>query len=303
MMLITIGDQGYPEIFRLQRILKFLGLYPLEIDGHYGYATAKATMLFQEQNDLKVDGIVGPMTIAKLEEKEAALNLIPVERTYSIDDILRTYETLNYDLHEEQYKINLLGIRKDDIFDNMFTDRLVIFWKNENREWEKSDFEWTTMPGTEGKGVFNPIQVMGITGTAVLVAGQYKDTWRLYDTYTGWLRYPFFQQEQEVKVYRDGNRDTILDKYMPEQVGLFGINIHRMSGNGQHQRYVNSQYVTWSMGCQGAPEPVFRKIVDLARISSKYHSNVFTYTLIDDQDFARTRGETLKPGYFTAFND
>ncbi|MEO1655474.1 MAG: hypothetical protein AAFU64_18165, partial [Bacteroidota bacterium] len=66
--------------------------------------------------------------------------------------------------------------------------------------------------------------------------------------------------------------------------------IHRMSGNGVHQKYVNNAYVTWSVGCQGAPEPVFREIVALAQISAKYHGDVFSYTLMHANDFPTAKG-------------
>ncbi|MDX2303801.1 MAG: hypothetical protein NW226_13430 [Microscillaceae bacterium] len=128
------------------------------------------------------------------------------------------------------------------------------------------------------------------------------DTWQFNDTYHGWLRYPFFHQVRPVKIFRDHDRDTILDYEVPQQVGLFGINIHRMSGNGQHQRYVNYQNVSWSQGCQGAPEPIFRQIVELARISSKFHGNLYTYTLVHSRDLPTDKRALEAPEYYTAFD-
>jgi hypothetical protein len=60
------------EVGQLQLMLrKALSLKPdqLAADKHFGAATFKAVVQFQEANGLKADGIVGAATIAKLEEK------------------------------------------------------------------------------------------------------------------------------------------------------------------------------------------------------------------------------------------
>ena len=60
------------EVGQLQLLLrKALNLTPdqLAADMHFGSATFKAVVQFQEDNDLDADGIVGAKTIAKLEEK------------------------------------------------------------------------------------------------------------------------------------------------------------------------------------------------------------------------------------------
>ena len=36
--------------------------YHLDVDGYFGQATKDAVMYVQEQNDVEVDGIVGPVT-------------------------------------------------------------------------------------------------------------------------------------------------------------------------------------------------------------------------------------------------
>ncbi len=60
------------EVGQLQLMLrKALNLKPdqLAADKHFGAATFKAVVQFQEANGLKADGVVGAATIAKLEEK------------------------------------------------------------------------------------------------------------------------------------------------------------------------------------------------------------------------------------------
>ncbi|NJL15593.1 MAG: hypothetical protein HC913_23035 [Microscillaceae bacterium] len=140
------------------------------------------------------------------------------------------------------------------------------------------------MPGTWGRGVYNPITVLGITGTAALKAGQYLDAYRFVDTYQGWLNYPYFHQVRPVTVFRDGDRDNTLEWDNPVQSGLFGINIHRMSNNGIDSQVLNYVWATWSMGCQGAPEPTFAQLLPLARACARFHGDLFDYTLLYEAD-------------------
>lgn len=55
-----------PTVEEIQQALKNLGLYTGNIDGDLGPKTQKAIEDFQAQNNLKVDGKVGPKTWDKL---------------------------------------------------------------------------------------------------------------------------------------------------------------------------------------------------------------------------------------------
>ncbi len=305
-MHIELGDQEHPAIFEAQRILQLLNLYPFGIDGKFGAGTQKAVGVFQDKHDMEASGVLDKTTLDKLKEVGQELELAPAMPPFELSSILEAYEAKGYTIYEEQYKLNMLGIRKDDYFDNMFSDRFVVFWKNENMDWEMRQFEWTTMPGTQGHGgVFNPLTVHGITGVAVLEEGQYQDAWHFFDDFSNFHKYPSFLQVLPVKIKRDNTRDAILDYDVPKQNGLFGINIHRMSGQGQNQKYVNSNHVRWSLGCQGAPEPIFRELVNLARAAAKHHGYRFTYTLMKRTDITASRGleSGLEDGhYFTSQN-
>ncbi len=285
LQIFRLNDRNKPEIKEIQRILQKLGLYPFGIDGNFGFGTYRAVIAFQQKNKLTADGVVGPNTLEALRKVQIA----PPKELYSVEAILTVCQKKGYRLRKEQYRINLIGIRKDDIFDNQFSDTLVVLWVNEKKEWEKREFKWTTMPGTLGQGVLNPITVMGVTGTAVLKEGQYLNAWTFIDSYAGWLLYPYFYQSEKVTVYRDGDRDLVLDYEMPQQTDLFGINIHRMSNNGIDSDTVNATWVSWSIGCQGAPEPTFRKLVALARVTAKLYGNLFDYTLLHKRDFENVK--------------
>jgi peptidoglycan hydrolase-like protein with peptidoglycan-binding domain len=53
----------------LQQALVTIGAAPsLKVDGHYGPATESAVTAFQQSNGLTADGIVGPQTVAVLNQ-------------------------------------------------------------------------------------------------------------------------------------------------------------------------------------------------------------------------------------------
>lgn len=55
------GSQG-ADVQRLQGDLTRLGYNPGAIDGNFAEKTEKAVMQFQQDHNLKVDGVVGPQT-------------------------------------------------------------------------------------------------------------------------------------------------------------------------------------------------------------------------------------------------
>jgi hypothetical protein len=283
-MELRLGDENKPEITTVQNVLKNVGFYPFAIDGKYGIGTYKAVYAFQKQYNLKADGVVGDKTYKKLLE---FVQYPAKDLDLSIDKILQVIAKKKYTLDNTQYKVNIIGIRMDDVYDNRFSDKCILLWVNEFKQWEKREYKWTTMAGTLGYGgVFNPFTVRGKTAVGIIKEGQYKKVWQFVDSYTGWLMYPYLYQVGKFDIYRDGNRNEVLERWMPAEPSEWdGFNCHRMSSNGVDTDMVNLDWVTWSAGCQGAPEPVFRNFIDFIRISAKLHSNKFDYTLLHRQDF------------------
>lgn len=277
---LKFGSKG-DSVKSLQNYLSLWGLYPFAQDGDFGMGTYRAVVAFQQKVGVTADGIVGKTTWQKLKEFPSPQD----ESLYKAEDVVRVLKNKGYVVREDENRINMVGIRKDNFFDNGFTDTLVVFWKNKG-VWQIRQFKWTTMAGTLGQGAFNPITVLGLKGTAVLKEGQYLNTWTFIDSYTGWLFYPYFWQTKPVTVYRDGNGNSEFELTNPTQEGLFGINIHRMSNNGVDSNVVNTVDASWSIGCQGAPEPTFAKIVELARITAGIYGNVFDYTLINSKELS-----------------
>jgi hypothetical protein len=179
------------------------------------------------------------------------------------------------------FNLNIIGIREDDIFDNTYSDTLIVLYKKAG-VWQVLQMPWTTMPGTWG-GVLSPITVFGITGTAVMKENQYRGLYQLIDNWTNVHKSPCFWQVKPMVVFRDGNKNFVFERDMPQQEGLFGINMHRMEG-----QYVNN----WSIGCQGTNWVNFSKLVALARIATNLYGSRFTYTLLHREDFKPTPKET-----------
>jgi peptidoglycan hydrolase-like protein with peptidoglycan-binding domain len=57
-----------PDVAELQRRLQSLGYNVGPIDGIFGRQTERAVRQFQRDNNLVPDGVVGPRTIAVLEQ-------------------------------------------------------------------------------------------------------------------------------------------------------------------------------------------------------------------------------------------
>jgi len=113
----------------------------------------------------------------------------------------------------------------------------------------------------------------------LLVPAQYRSTWTI-GLHQG--KYKALTQLKPVKVYRDNDRDLILD-YDSATIdeGMFGINIHR--SNPSTTSVINER---WSAGCQVFASPTdFAEFLNLIDESARRYGNAFTYTLITENDF------------------
>lgn len=185
------------------------------------------------------------------------------------------------------YNLNIIAVRNDDLFDNLFTDTLYVAYKVRG-VWQLLVIDWTTMPGTFG-GVFEPITVFGITGTAVIIEGQHRRAYQFIDNSNNVYTAPYFAQVLPVTVYRDGDRDEVFDRDMPQQTGLFHILLHAMGSAG----IINN----WSIGCQGAEWGEFMKLVAVTRLAVALWGDIFTYTVLHKNDFVKktvAKKETAK---------
>ena len=207
---------------------------------------------------------------------------------FSINGIKQVMQEKGYEFYEEEGKVNLIAVRMDNIFDNKFSDKLFIIQKIDGKS-IKTELPWTTLAGTLGHGgALDPLSAKetgtGASGVAVVLEGQYKNVYSFYDTYKGWLKYPYLQQVDNMNYYRDANKDTTVDKGTV-YAGNYGTNVHRMTNNGMLSEYVNYKTVSWSQGCQGTPEPEFKKLLPFLRTHVKNKHGKISYTILSAKDF------------------
>lgn len=177
------------------------------------------------------------------------------------------------------YNLNIIGIRSDNDISGQWDDHLCVVYRNENGAWIIKSYDtFTTDPGrTE---LLNPsFPNARQHGTAIMKEGQYRGAYRL--GFHIRRNHPALVQSGVVHVYRDNNRDIVLDKNVPVHKGnWFGINIHSTRPGWHNPRIFN-----WSAGCQVQMD--WNKHIDfinLCKLSARQWGNSFTYTLIDEID-------------------
>jgi hypothetical protein len=185
--------------------------------------------------------------------------------------LLDYVESLGHAVFEKgQYNLNIIGIRSKTHEPNKFDDRICVVCREE-MGWVTRTWEATCDPGQYW--LDNPMRV---EGTAILVPGQYRSVYKIgtHRTYTA-----LTQRGGRVKVYRDGNKDEILDRD-PESIteGYYGINIHKA---GKESTEINK----WSAGCQVfANEKDFEEFMSICMAAKSLWGDTFTYTLIDEPE-------------------
>lgn len=185
------------------------------------------------------------------------------------DELKRLVDGYGYEFYLEPFKLNIVGIRKK-INTNVFDDELLVSYTNNRLDKFLVSYPITTDPGKIS--LLNP---KNRKGTAILVEGQYKDTYAI-DYHRGNYQ-ALCQRLGPVSVYRDTDRDAEMDMDSTKtESGFFGINIHKA---GIISKLVDG----WSAGCQVFKESAdFDNFMLLCKTHSKRHGNKFTYTLIKD---------------------
>ena len=178
------------------------------------------------------------------------------------------------------YNLNIIGVRNDSGDASKFDDFINVIY-NESGAWVCDTYQVTTEPGPSI--LKRPLKAVADKGTAILVPGQYRSTYKI-----GWHgnrdrgHMALCQRGGQVSVWRDNNRDSKPDYHGPEDVGWYGINIHKHRGSDSR---VNVGGV--SAGCQ-----VFRSSKDFAEFMETCSDardkwgNSFTYTLLEEADLS-----------------
>jgi len=202
--------------------------------------------------------------------------MITLNNSILINQIKYIFKKKNYVFFDglKSYDLNLIGVRRDNQNSNLFDDILYCIYKDAEKNFQVEAWPITTDPGAYWlKNPMNP------KGTMIIVPGQYRKVWKLAK-HQG--RYIALCQRRPFKVYRDNNKDNILD-YDPKTIetGIFGANCHR--SNPYNKSYAVEK---WSAGCQvHSKVSNFNKMIDLASKSAVIFGNNFTYTLLKESDF------------------
>lgn len=192
----------------------------------------------------------------------------------NLSSILFVIMKKNYVVFDNRkgHDLNIVSIRSNDMSSNEFNDWITVFYLLD-KTWNFFSFSATTDPGTFYRQ--NPINVKG---TALLKPGQYRGAYKI-GRHRG---YKALQQKKPMTVYRDANRDTVLDTSgVEEDTGMFGINIHHANAF-KPSMSVNK----WSAGCQVYQDPDhFAFFMTLCERAREKFGNSFTYTLLQENDF------------------
>lgn len=187
----------------------------------------------------------------------------------SFEKIKKVFHEKGYTFFTDgDFNLNIVGVRYNNHRAGLFDDYICLLYYNSLKESIKV-YRATTDPGLYWLN--NP---MNVSGTAILKPGQYRSSHKI-GKHRG--QYLALIQNKPLTVYRDNNKDEVLD-FMNEDTGMFGINIHRA---GWESINVNK----WSAGCQVfAYRRQYDEFMNIIMMSAKLYGDVFTYTLLEEND-------------------
>lgn len=173
---------------------------------------------------------------------------------------------------EGAWNLNLIGVRSASRTAGQFDDTFnIVCWDDQDRLIHRT-FKCTTDPAT-----YYLNKPVNVDGAAILCPGQYRGAYSIAK-HRG--KYDALCQRKTVQVFRDSDRDNVLDMEPNTiQSGLYGINIHRA---GEADEAPSNW--KWSAGCQVLPCPIdFDEVMVYARRQLKERGWAsFTYTLLED---------------------
>jgi len=191
----------------------------------------------------------------------------------SLERIRESVKQKNYLFFESgEYNLNLVGVRTADKTANTFNDFFSCSYFD-GFNWVSHVWAITTDPGVYYRE--NPINA---NGTAILVPGQHRGLFKM-GKHKG--KYPALVQSAPCRVYRDNNKDAILD-CNPGSIesGNFGINCHDSNKTG-HSKQVDK----WSAGCQVFSNHWDHKLLLALAARAVYQwGDGFTYTLLLEEE-------------------
>ena len=188
----------------------------------------------------------------------------------TVDKIIAAYQNLGYKLFTAgDYNVNLFGIRCHDRVANTFNDMVGLLYKVDS-EWVLKKYDATTDPG-----VYYREHPMNSAGTAIIAPGQYSGAFKL-GYHKG--QYEALVQNNPIDLYRDNNKDDVLDFDSIPTAEIAGINLHRANAN------VTSTLVDKiSAGCAAIADPNdFKELLSICKQAAAQYGSTFTFTLFTE---------------------
>lgn len=186
-----------------------------------------------------------------------------IDTTYN--GLKEYFKSLNYIFDERVFGINIIGIRSSLNATNLWDDKLVLAYIDNKRQPVIKEFNnFTTDPGF----YFLKTKLLNPKGCAILCEGQHIKMFTngLHKGYDALIQYT------PVKVYRDSNKDNILDTTLIDK-GMFGIDLHH--------GYSSTLVFNNSAGCQVVKnQSDLATILTLARLHEKLYGKGINYTLL-----------------------
>ena len=188
--------------------------------------------------------------------------------------ILQRIQAAGYAIFQNgPYDLNLFGIRSAHLFPGSFDDLMGCAYQNVEGSWVVEYWQATTDPG-----LYWLEHPQNVKGCAILCPGQYRGVYAI-DKHAGAYD-ALCQRNGPVTVWRDNDRDKVLDHDVETDTGMFGINLHHASYTG-----TSSVVGKWSAGCQViANIKDFERMMELARLQQQHHPGwkSYTYTLLEE---------------------
>ena len=197
--------------------------------------------------------------------------------TPNIRDIISLAESKKYPIFNNnsfKYNLNIWGIRSNNKDVTSFNDTFVVFRKYAGN-WVIEYFQGTTDPSN-----LTLERPENSTGTAIVKEGHYSGLWG-YGFHKQRKDHKALVQIRPITVYRDNNKNNVLDFNVKTETGIFGINMHRASAYG-----ITANIGLYSAGCQvHADVNKYNNVfIPLIEGSIKEGLNSFSYTLIKESD-------------------
>ena len=164
----------------------------------------------------------------------------------------------------KQPQTELVWLRLNKTFDNKFSDVCLRF----NNGIVDFILPCSTRPGNYW--IYNPTTTGGITGTAIACEQQVINSHTFITSANWkslWLGAPYFMQTSAIDIFRDKNKDNIINSDIKTR-GFYGINFHRGG--------IGSAVDNWSAGCMVVPDNRWFEAIKVFK-----HNQITNFTLLE----------------------